>query len=206
MPEELKKEPEKPSSAPKAAGKEKGAAATPEPITDDPIINKLREQFPEAVLEAVKLDMPTLRIAREKIAEVCQFLRDDPEAQFDFLTDLTGRHIPGAEKTYQTIYHLYSFPRNVRLRLKVDLTEEETVPSVVGVWSGADWMEREVYDLVGIRFEGHPDLRRLLLPQDWEGHPLRKEYPLLFQYNRWTAEHLNMIPFDPSGEYTGKFE
>jgi len=206
MPEELKKEPEQPKSAPKTAGKEKGAPAAPEPITDDPIVNKLREQFPGAVLEAVKLDLPTLRIAREKIAEVCEFLRDDPDAQFDFLTDVTGRHIPDAEKPYQAIYHLYSFPRNVRLRLKVDLTEEEAVPSVVGVWPGANWMEREVYDLVGIRFEGHPDLRRLLLPPDWEGHPLRKEYPLLFQYNRWTAEHLGMIPFDPEGEYTGNFE
>lgn len=206
MTEELTKETEKPKPAPKAAADKKAAPPEPAVITDDPIINKLRQRFPEAVLEAVQLDWPTLRIAREEIVEVCRFLRDDPEAQFDFLTDLTGRHIPDAEKPFQVIYHLYSFPRNVRLRLKVDLAEDEAVPSVVKVWSGANWMEREVYDLVGIRFENHPDLRRLLLPQDWEGHPLRKEYPLLFQYNRWTAEHLNMIPFDPAGEYTGKFE
>lgn len=170
------------------------------------MIDKLRQRFPEAVLEAVQLDMQTLRMAPDVLAEVCRFLRDDPEAQFDFLTDVTGRHRPEAETPFQAIYHLYSFPRNVRLRLKVDLADGEAVPSVVGVWSGADWMEREVYDLVGIRFENHPDLRRLLLPPDWEGHPLRKEYPLPFQYNRWTAEHLKMIPFDPEGDYTGKFE
>jgi len=206
MTEELKKETEKPKPAPKAAADKKAAAPEPLVITDDPIINQLRHQFPEAVLEAVQLDWQTLRIARDQIAKVCRFLRDDPEAQFDFLTDLTGRHIPDAAKPFQTIYHLYSFPRNARLRLKVDLAEDEAVPSVVEVWSTANWMEREVYDLVGIRFENHPDLRRLLLPEDWEGHPLRKEYPLQFEYNRWTTEHLNMIPFRPEGEYTGKFE
>jgi NADH-quinone oxidoreductase subunit C len=206
MTEELKQETDKPKPPPKPAAEKKAAPAEPVVITDDPIINKLRQQFPEAVLEAVQLDLQMLRIARDRIAHVCRFLRDDPEAQFDFLTDVTGRHIPDTEKPFQTIYHLYSFPRNVRLRLKVDLAADESVPSVVDVWSGANWMEREVYDLIGIRFEGHPDLRRLLLPEDWDGHPLRKEYPLLFEYNRWTAEHLNMIPFTPEGEYTGKFE
>jgi NADH-quinone oxidoreductase subunit C len=204
MPDELKKDTEQPKPAPKPT--EKAAPAAPEPITDDPIINTLREQFPDAVLEAVQRDLPTLRIARERITEVCQFLRDDPEAQFDLVTDVTGRHLPSAEKPFQTIYHLYSFARNARLRLKVDLAEEESVPSVVSVWPGANWMEREVYDLFGIRFDGHPDLRRILLPADWDGHPLRKEYPLLFRYNRWTAEHLNMVPFDPESEYTGKFD
>ncbi len=198
--------PEKPKSAPKVSAKKPVASSEPPPITDDPIVDRLRQQFPEAVLEAIQLDWPTLRIARDYILRVCRFLRDDAEAQFDFLTDLTGRHIPDAEKPFQVIYHLYSFPRNARLRLKVDVGQDEAIPSVVEVWSGANWMEREVYDLFGIRFENHPDLRRLLLPEDWEGHPLRKDYPLLFRYNRWTQEHLNMIPFDPEGEYTGKFE
>ncbi|RMG45922.1 MAG: NADH-quinone oxidoreductase subunit C [Acidobacteria bacterium] len=198
--------PEKPKAAPKVSAKKPVAPSEPPPITDDPIIDRLRQRFPEAVLEAIQLDWPTLRIARDHILQVCRFLRDDAEAQFDFLTDVTGRHIPDAEKPFQVIYHLYSFPRNARLRLKVDLGQDETIPSVVEVWSGANWMEREVYDLFGIRFENHPDLRRLLLPEDWEGHPLRKDYPLLFRYNRWTKEHLNMIPFDPEGEYTGRFE
>lgn len=198
--------PEKPKAAPKVSAKKPVAPSEPPPITDDPIIDRLRQRFPEAVLEAIQLDWPTLRIARDHIFQVCRFLRDDAEAQFDFLTDVTGRHIPDAEKPFQVIYHLYSFPRNARLRLKVDLGQDETIPSVVEVWSGANWMEREVYDLFGIRFENHPDLRRLLLPEDWEGHPLRKDYPLLFRYNRWTKEHLNMIPFDPEGEYTGRFE
>ncbi len=206
MTDEIKKETEKPTPAPKTPPKKAAGPPPPAEITDDPIVNSLRQQFPEAVVEAVQMDFPTLRIDRAHIVDVCRFLRDAPEAQFELLSDVTGRHHPDAEKPFQTIYHLYSFSRNLRFRLKVDLADGEAVPSVAEVWTGADWMEREVYDMFGIQFENHPDLRRLLLPQDWEGHPLRKEYPLLFEYNRWTAEHLNMIPFDPEGEYTGKFE
>jgi len=205
MPEEEKKE----KPAPKAAAP--AAKAPPSlpmvEITDDPIINKLRSQFPDAILEAVEiLGMQTLTIDRGRILDVCRFLRDDADAQFDFLTDLTARHRPDHEKPFQVIYHLYSFPRNVRLRLKVDLSDGEPCPSVVSVWSSANWMEREAYDLVGVRFEGHPDLRRLLLPEDWEGHPLRKDYPLEFRYNRWCQEHLNLIEFREGTEYSGRFE
>jgi NADH-quinone oxidoreductase subunit C len=213
MSEEIKKDAEqpapvdKPTPPPKPPAEKKTAAPVPPPdITDDPLVDKLRQQFPHAVLRAIQLDMPTLHIARDEIAGVCRFLRDDPDAQYDFLSDVTGRHLPDAEKPFQTIYHLYSFARNARLRLKVDLADGESVPTVSEVWSTANWEEREVYDMFGIQFEHHPDLRRLLLPLDWDGHPLRKEYPLLFEYNRWTAEHLNMIPFSPDGEYTGKFE
>jgi len=203
MPEEKKDTP-----TPKGASATKASSALPVvELTDDPILHRLRARFPTAVLEAVEiLGLPTLTIAREQIVEVCRFLREDEEAQFDFLTDLTARHIPDAEKPFQVIYHLYSFPRNVRWRLKVNLAEGEACPSVVSVWSAANWMEREAYDLVGVRFEGHPDLRRLLLPEDWEGHPLRKDYPLEFRYNRWCAKHLNMIPFQEGTEYSGRFE
>lgn len=213
MSEEIKKDTDqgaptaKPTPPTRATPEKKAAAPAPPPdITDDPLVEKLRQHFAHAVLRAVQLDMPTLHIARDELAHVCRFLRDDPDAQFDFLTDVTARHLPDAEKPFQTIYHLYSFARNVRWRLKVDLADGQSVPSVAHVWSTANWLEREVYDMFGIQFENHPDLRRLLLPPDWDGHPLRKEYPLLFEYNRWTAEHLNMIPFRPDGEYTGKFE
>jgi NADH-quinone oxidoreductase subunit C len=205
MPDEEKKE--KPAPKPAAPTAKAPPSAPFVEITDDPIVDRLRQQFPDAVLEAIEvLGTQSLRIARDRIAEVCRFLRDDADAQFDFLTDLTARHVPDSEKSFQVIYHLYSFPRNVRLRLKVDLSDGESCPSVAAVWSSANWMEREAYDLVGVRFDGHPDLRRLLLPEDWDGHPLRKDYPLEFRYNRWTQEHLNMIEFREGTEYTGRFE
>jgi NADH-quinone oxidoreductase subunit C len=205
MPDEEKKE--KPAPKPAAPAAKAPPSAPFVEITSDPIIDKVRRQCPDAVLEAIEsYGMQTLRIARDRIVSVCEFLRDDSHAQFDFLTDLTARHIADAEKPFQVIYHLYSFPRNVRMRLKVALDDGQSCPSVVSVWSSANWMEREAYDLVGVRFEGHPDLRRLLLPEDWEGHPLRKDYPLEFRYNRWTQEHLNMIEFREGTEYTGRFE
>jgi len=204
MAEEKQQKPVPPSAPPTAK------APPTLPMTDlshDPLVSAVRERFPGAVVDAKEVfGLPTLWIARDHIVAVCQFLRDDPAAAFDFLTDLTARHIPDAEKPFEVVYHLYSFARNKRLRVKVDLAEGETCPSVVAVWGAANWMEREAYDLVGVRFEGHPDLRRLLLPEDWEGHPLRKDYPLLFRYTRWTAEHLNMIEFREGTPYSGRFE
>jgi NADH-quinone oxidoreductase subunit C len=95
---------------------------------------------------------------------------------------------------------LYSVPKNRRIRVKVALADGEACPSVTSIWMGADWMEREVYDMFGLRFEGHPDLRRILLPVDWPGHPLRKEYPIEYRDNEWTDKHLQYreIDFDTS--------
>ena len=204
MPEEKQ---EKPATKPAPPAAKAPPTLPMADISETPLVRRLAEHFPGAVVEAREIfGLPTLRVVRDQIVAVCQFLRDDPEAQFDFLTDLTARHIPDAEKPFQVIYHLYSFARNARLRLKVDLAEGQACPSVVSVWGAANWMEREAYDLVGVRFEGHPDLRRLLLPEDWEGHPLRKDYPLRFRYNRWTAEHLTMIEFREGTDYSGRFE
>ncbi|MBI2819954.1 MAG: NADH-quinone oxidoreductase subunit C, partial [Acidobacteria bacterium] len=93
---------------------------------------------------------------------------------------------------FEVIYQLYSFSRNERLRVKVPLGEQEAVESVIPVWSGADWMEREVFDMFGIRFDHHPNLKRILLPDEWEGHPLRKDYSILQQDNRWVQENLHI--------------
>ena len=90
----------------------------------------------------------------------------------------------------EVVYNLYSISRNERVRLKVGIAEGASVDSVTGVWPAANWMEREVYDLFGVNFRNHPDLRRILLPPDWEGHPLRKDYPLEFIENAWTKRHL----------------
>src|SRR5919197_592216 len=103
---------------------------------------------------------------------------DTPELEFDFLTDLTAVDYPARPRRFDVVYHLYSMTRNHRLRLKATVGENETIPSVVAVWKAANWEERECFDMFGIVFSGHPDLRRILLPEDWEGFPLRKDYPL----------------------------
>ncbi len=141
----------------------------------------LRERFPEHVSEPEEtLGEVSVRVGRDRIADVCASLRD--EAGFELLADLSGVDFLGvapAAERFLIAYHLYSLGKNVRLRLRVFLAEgDETVPSVAGVYPTANWQEREVYDFFGVVFEGHPDLRRILMPDDWEGHPQRKDYPL----------------------------
>ena len=138
--------------------------------------------FPGAVVEQSAYeddeDETTFVVGVDSIVAVAAHLRDHGDALFKLLTDLTAAHYPEAEKPFEVLYQLYSFEHNRRLRLKVRIKDGESMPTVSGVWSSADWMEREVYDLFGIEFEGHPDLRRILLPDDWGSHPMRKDYPL----------------------------
>jgi len=141
------------------------------------VIDRLRERLPGAVLEVSEFRGEiTAVVPRERILEICRFLKDEPEAAFDMLTVVTGLHYLNRDYDYEVLYHLYSIPKNHRLRLKVRLKETETVDSVTPVWSGANWPEREVYDLVGVRFHGHPDLRRILMAEDYPYHPLRKDF------------------------------
>lgn len=120
----------------------------------------------------------TVTIPRDQIPRVAGFLRHDPELEFDFLSDLTATdHFPG-EPRFAVVYHMLSIRHHHVLRVRAWTPgTNPTVPSVTSIWPTANWHEREVFDLFGIRFEGHPDLTRLLLPLDWEGHPLRKDYP-----------------------------
>jgi NADH-quinone oxidoreductase subunit C len=142
-------------------------------------VEKVRERFGAALRDVVYFrGEDTLLIAPEKIVEVCRFLKEDPEMAFDLLLDITGIHYLEREYSYEVVYHLLSLARRRRLRLRVRLGEEGEIDSVIPVWRGADWHEREAYDLVGIRFKGHPDLRRILMPDDFEGHPLRKDFAL----------------------------
>jgi len=132
-----------------------------------------------------------VRVEASRIVEVCEFLRSDSDAAFNYLSDLTCVHFPLRQGApLEVVYNLYSITRNERVRLKVSITEESPPESVTEVWPAANWMEREVYDLFGVKFKNHPDLRRILLPEDWEGHPLRKDYPLEFVENAWTERHL----------------
>lgn len=124
----------------------------------------------------------TVVIPKNKIVEICKFLRDDSELSFNFLSDLTSLDFYEKKKPrFEVNYHLLSHANRCRLRLKVAVEEGERVPSVTSVWSTANWHEREVYDLMGIEFENHPDLRRILTPDGWIGHPLRKDYPLTYE-------------------------
>lgn len=178
--------------APKAPVKKKEEGPKPVDASNHPTVKKLKGRFDGAVIEAVEfLGQVSIRIEPPRIVEVCDFLKRDGETPFNYLSDLTCVHFPlRAENTLEIVYNLYSIPANERVRLKVFITEQAAVESVTSVWPAANWMEREVYDLFGVTFENHPDLRRLLLPPDWEGHPLRKDYPLEFIENEWTKRHL----------------
>ncbi len=142
-------------------------------------VARLRARFASAIREVQHFrDEETVLINPAAIVEVCRFLMESPELSFQFLSDLCGVHFLEREYTYEVVYHLYSFRNKQRLRLKVRLGPEGRVASVTPVWAGANWLEREAYDLVGIHFEGHPDLRRILMPEDYDQHPLRRDFPL----------------------------
>jgi NADH-quinone oxidoreductase subunit C len=147
-----------------------------------PAVRELRASFPHAVLDIIRFrDETTIHLAREQFREIAFFLRDHEHIALNFLTDLTAVDMLRLRTTprFDVVVHLYSLSNRVRLRLKTGCDEGEAVPSLVPVWNGANWMEREAYDMFGIIFEGHPNLRRMLMPDDWdEGFPLRKDYPL----------------------------
>jgi NADH-quinone oxidoreductase subunit C len=120
----------------------------------------------------------TLVVSRERLIDVARWLRDDPSARFDFCSDVTATDWPSRPERFDVIYCLYSIPLRHRVRVKVRAGENDPVPSVTGVWPAANWLEREVFDMFGVRIVGHPDLRRILMPEEWQGHPQRKDYPL----------------------------
>jgi len=177
--------------APRAPVKKKEEGPKPSDASTHPLVKKLRAQFDSAVIEATEfLGQLSIRIDRSRIVEVCNALKNDAETPFNYLSDLTCAHYPDQrEAPFEVIYNLFSITANERVRLKV-AANGEGVDSVTGVWPSADWPEREVYDLFGVKFRNHPDLRRILLPPDWEGHPLRKDYALEFVENAWTGKHL----------------
>ena len=149
--------------------------------TPSPLVAAFQREHPEWVREVVNaLGEITLIVHRENILETCAFLKSWPETRFDFLSDLCGADRgPEEEPRFEVNYHLFSTSKHHRWRLKVLLNEENIhVDSVTSVWRTANWHERETYDLFGVIFDGHPDLRRILLPEDWQGHSLRKDFPL----------------------------
>lgn len=146
---------------------------------ESPALKRLLELCSGAVLEvSERLGEASARIEPARLHEVMRALQLDPALQFEMLMDLTAVDYMGRVPRFDVVYHLYSIEHGRRLRIKVGVAEEEClVESMTGLWPAADWLEREVWDLYGIRFTGHPDLRRILLYEEFEGHPLRKDYP-----------------------------
>jgi NADH-quinone oxidoreductase subunit C len=140
----------------------------------------LKQQFPEGVLETSTLNGDATAVLRpDFLTKVMDFLRADPRLDFDVLVDITAVDYPGRVPRFDVVYHLMSLARRDRLRIKVGAeASEPTVASLTGLWGSANWLEREVWDMFGIRFEGHPNLKRILLYEEFQGHPLRKDYPI----------------------------
>src|ERR1700675_4063852 len=194
----------KPPAAPAPpAAKPPAAAAPPRPpapppppkegpvALDNDLVKRYKEKFGPAILEAwVDRKQSILVVARELLAEIATYSRDDEK--FDWLSDLTAVDWPKREKRFDIVLNMYSFEKNERLRLKVHATADERVPSVQAIWSTTNWMEREVYDMFGVVFEGHPDLKRILLPDEWQGYPLRKDYDILKQDTAWVRANLGI--------------
>ncbi len=144
------------------------------------VVERLEAALPGIGAEVLpSVDQPAILVPADRLPEVMTALRDLPGLAFALLSDLTAVDWWPGEPRFEVVYHLASIEHRVRLRVKVRIAgEKASVPTVRTVWPVADWLEREVWDLFGIVFEGHPDLRRLLMPEDWEGHPLRKDYPV----------------------------
>jgi len=149
-------------------------------ITNEEIINKLNAKFEGKIaVTGEPFGMLTFETGRENIIDILDYLKHDTELQFIYLTDITAIHYPEQEKPIGVIYHLHSLRNNVRVRVKVFLPSEDYhIATATNLWNGANWMERETYDLFGVIFDGHPDLRRILNVDDMTAFPMRKEFPL----------------------------
>lgn len=145
------------------------------------VIEIVRRRAPASLIEeAPAMDMPAVYVSRGHLVEVARILRDDPALDFQFLADVTAVDYLPAEPRYEVVYHMASIgsaPKRLRMKVRVP-GADANLPTIVGVWPAAGWPEREIFDLFGLTFEGHPDLRRILLPEDWTGHPLRKDSPV----------------------------
>jgi NADH-quinone oxidoreductase subunit C len=159
------------------------------------LIASLQDAFPAAQIESVpSVDLhATVYVGRDELPQVARALRDRPELAFDLLADIVAVDLWPREPRFELVYVLVSIPNRRRLRLKVRVAGASAhVASVIGVWPAANWLEREVWDLFGIAFDGHPDPRRLLMPEDWDGYPLRKDYPVQIRLKPRSTEPLQV--------------
>jgi NADH-quinone oxidoreductase subunit C len=167
----------------------KPAAPVPMPW-DSPMVAKFKRQYGSGVEPLTHLGQNYMLVDRSLIPEILQILHN--EEQFDYCVDLTAVHYPQREKQFDVVWVLYSFPRNERIRVTTRIADGETLPSSVPIWATTNWLEREVFDMFGIKFDGHPDMKRILLPDGWKGHPLRKDYGILQQDNEWVQINLGI--------------
>ena len=191
--------PEPPPKKPAPPAKPKGPQKEP---WSGPLVDAIQEAFPEAVSDAYTfLGQRQLVIRKDRVVEIMAFLRRNAVESFDLLSDETASHWP-KEEEFELVYMLFSFETHDRVRVKVRIKEWEAIESLVSVWPGADWLEREIYDMFGIQFANHPNLARILLPEDWTGFPLRKDYDMRLQDVEWVRKHLGI----DSGQkfYVGK--
>jgi NADH-quinone oxidoreductase subunit C len=201
-PAEGEKPPAPPVAKPPAPAAAKPAApaahAAPKPPTpmavtpwESDLTASLKEHFADQITEfSTYLGQNFLVTKIGAVISVLEFLK--LEQDFDYLVDLTAVDYPKRAERFDVVYILYSFARNERIRIKTLVTEGARPATACGVHLAANWLEREVFDMFGIQFEGHPDMRRILLPEEWEGHPLRKDYSILQQDQRWVQENLGI--------------
>jgi len=157
------------------------------------IIETLTPLVPGASFEAGRsVDFAAIYVPADRIVDTCRALRDTPALGFNVLIEITAADYYPREPRFEVVYHLLSISHRRRLRLKVRVAGGGSVPTVQSVWRGAGWPEREVWDMFGVVFDGHGDLRRLLMPDDWEGHPLRKDYPVQIHKATQTYEPLEV--------------
>jgi NADH-quinone oxidoreductase subunit C len=181
---------EKPAPAAGHAAPAKPAGPAPVPW-DSPMVAKFKARHGSGIREASTYLGQNYMVVEPSIThDVLQILRDEEE--FDYCVDITAVHYPTREKQFDLIWVLYSFPRNQRIRVKTQIADSESFPSSVSIWPTANWLEREVYDMFGVKFDGHPDLKRILLPDGWKGHPLRKDYGIIQQDQEWVQINLGI--------------
>jgi NADH-quinone oxidoreductase subunit C len=183
---------ERPGPAPNAAkAAAPGKPAGPVPIPwESEMVSRLHRQYGSGVQAHSYLGQNYLTVDRSILPEILQLMRD--QEQFDYCVDITAVHYPQREKPFDMVWILYSFPHNQRVRVKAMYADGETLPTSTSIWPTANWLEREVYDMFGTKFEGHPDLKRILLPEGWKGHPLRKDYGILQQDSEWVQINLGI--------------
>jgi NADH-quinone oxidoreductase subunit C len=179
------------SSAPAAAHPAPPKPVGPPPVPwDSPMAAKFKEQYGSGVEPLTHLGQNFMVVDQSLIPEILQVLCNDE--QFDYCVDITAVHYPKREKQFDVVWVLYSFARNERIRVKTQIADGDSVVTSVPIWPTANWLEREVFDMFGIKFDGHPDLKRILLPDGWKGYPLRKDYGILQQDNEWVQINLGI--------------
>ena len=154
------------------------------------MVEKYKRQYGSGLDAQTYLGQNYFTVDRSLIPDFLKLLRD--EEQFDYCVDITAAHYPKREKQFDVFWILYSFPRNERVRVKTQIAESDSLASSFPIWPTANWLEREVYDMFGVKFDGHPDMKRILLPDGWKGHPLRKDYDILQQDKEWVQINLGI--------------